>query len=69
MSPKEANFFTNTSENLAIYLNVEYKLELVLRTGFKALYSFVTWNLYESHTTIYLQKYLLITTDSCAPWR
>lgn len=37
MSPKEANFSTNTSENLAIYLNGKYKLGLVLRSGFKAL--------------------------------
>lgn len=46
MSPKEANFFVNTSDNLAIYLNVKYKLGRVLKSGSKALHSFVIWNLY-----------------------
>lgn len=40
--PKTGKLFTNTSENLAIYLNGKYKLGLVLRSGLKALHSFVT---------------------------
>lgn len=46
MNPKEANFFINTPKNLAIYLNVKYKLGIVLKSGSKALHSFVIWNLY-----------------------
>jgi len=41
MNPKEPNFFVSTSENLAIYLNVKYNLGLVLKSGSKALGSFV----------------------------
>lgn len=46
MSPKEANFFVNTSENLPVYLNVKYKLGPVLKSVSKALRAFVIWDLY-----------------------